>query len=88
MFDGRLDDRGRACLAIGVKFVSSFGHAPAIVGPLCDQVDLLPEILAIVAHPQVASLTIAGHPPRIAHADGPGLGRGAGDVQERIVGGD
>ena len=82
---GRRRDRVGARLALGVEDVAPLGEAPAVVGPLLDQVDLLPEVLAVLADPELARLAVEAQPPGIAQAVGPELGPGAGAVDERVV---
>ena len=65
--------------------VAPLADAPAVVGPLLDQVDLLPEVLAVVADPELARLAVVAQPPGVAQAVGPDLGPGAGAVDERVV---
>ena len=82
---GRRQDRVGARLALGDEDVAPLGEAPAVVAPLLDQVDLLPEVLAVLADPELARLAVEAQPPGIAQAVGPDLGPGAGAIDERVV---
>src|SRR5438552_17107013 len=62
----RLGERLRPRLAVEVKRMTALHDAPAVVGALLDEVNLLPEVLAVVADPQVARLAVDAHPPGAA----------------------
>src|SRR5205807_514480 len=70
---------------VRIKRMAPFGHAPTIVVPPLDEKGLLPQILAILAHPQVPGLAIDRHSPRVAQAQGPDLRPSPLDTYERIV---
>ena len=82
---GRRRDRVGARLALGVEDVAPLDEAPAVIGPLLDQVDLLPEVLAVLADPELARLAVVAEPPGVAQAIGPELGPGAGAIDEGVV---
>ena len=84
---GRRQDRVGARLAFGEENMAAFGQAPAVIAPLLDQVNLLPEILTVLADPELARLAVEAEPPGIAQAVGPELGTGAGAIDEGIVAG-
>ena len=54
---GRRRQRLRPQLAVGIEDVAPFIDAPAEVVALADEIDLLPQILAVVADPDVAGLS-------------------------------
>ena len=85
VFDGRLDERRRPGLAVEVERVAALRHAPAVVVALLDEVRLLPQVLAVVADPEVAGLRVVADAPRVAQAVGPRLGREALVIDERVV---
>jgi hypothetical protein len=65
--------------------MAALEDAPAVVVALLDDLDHLVEVLADVAHPEVAGLGIERHPPRIPEAVRPQLAARAGNREERIV---
>src|SRR5438874_4783198 len=75
----------RSHFTIGVEDVAAFIDAPAKIVALADEIDLLPQILPVIADPDMARFWIDGDPPRIAQAIGPGFGSSAFDADERIV---
>src|SRR5262249_39807742 len=85
VLDGRFGDRRRAGLAGGVERVAALDDAPAVVGAALHQVRLLPQVLPVVADPQVVGLAVDVQPPRVAEAVRPRLGTYAGRVHERVV---
>ena len=82
---GRRQDRVGASLARGDEDVAPLGDAPAVVAPLLDQVNLLPEVLPILADPELARLAVVAQPPGVAQAVGPQLGPGSLAIDERVV---
>ena len=60
--------------------------APAVVAPLLDDIDLLPEILADVGGPQATGDAVAGELPGVAEAPGVDLRPGRRHVHQRVVG--
>ena len=85
MLGGRREDRVGARLVLGVEDVAPLGDAPAVVRPFLDEVDLLPEVLPVLADPELPRLAVVAHPPGVAQAVGPQLGTGAGAIDERVV---
>src|SRR5688500_7416607 len=73
MLDGWRHDRSRAALAVGVKRITSFGHAPAIVLASANQMSRFPKVLAVVSDPDVTGFRINSHAPRVAQAISPNL---------------
>src|SRR5262249_18593789 len=88
VFDDRHEDRRRPPFALGPERVAAFQHAPAVVAATLNAVDLLPQILADVAGPQVAGSAVKAHLPRLAQPVGPDLGVGALAIDEGVVLGD
>src|SRR4051794_23707411 len=82
---GRRQNRVGAGLAIGEEDMAALGQAPAVIAALLDQVNLLPEILTVLADPELARLAVEAEPPGIAQAVGPELGPGAGASDEGVV---
>src|SRR5262249_19631910 len=82
---GRWGDRVRARLALGMEDVAPFGDTPAVVGPLLDQVSLLPQVLPILGDPELARWVVIAQPPRVAQTVGPQLGPGPLAIHERVV---
>ena len=92
MFRDRLRDRRRARLLFIVELVGALDDAPAVIGAAFDQVNLLPEVLPLIAHPDLAGLLVDHDPPRLPQAVGIGLGPGvfhrcyeAARIEDRIV---
>src|SRR4029450_4010511 len=85
MLRGRLHERRWPGRAVGIERVASFHHAPAEVVPLLDEVGLLPEVLAVVADPELIARGVIGDPPGIAQAIGPRFRREALVINERVV---
>src|SRR5262249_3643336 len=71
--------------ALRLEDVTPLREAPAVIGPLPDQVNLLPEVLTVLADPELARLRVVAEPPRVAQAVGPQLGPGVGPCDERAV---
>src|SRR5207248_4181764 len=67
------------------KRVDALAPRPAVVAARPEDVDLLPQVLAHVAGPQLARLAIERHPPEVAHAVAPDLRPGLGVLDERVV---
>src|SRR5262249_32742993 len=85
MFEGRIDNWRRPAFAIGVEGMAALGDAPAVVGPLLEEIHLLPQILAVLSDPDVAGLLVHRHAPRIAEAVRPDFGTGILEIDEGIV---
>ena len=58
------------------KAVHRFAQIPTVVTPGHDHVDLFPDVLADVAGPQRATITVERQPPDVANAIGIDLGSG------------
>src|SRR5262245_13237310 len=71
MFDGRRHRRSRTELTVRIKGMASFVNAPAIIFTTPDEVSGFPEILAVVAHPDLPGFLINAHAPRIAQTVSP-----------------
>ena len=71
VLDGGWNEGGRAELAVQVEGMVTLVDAPAVVVAPVQQVDGLPEILAVVADPDLPGLRVHGHPPGVAQAEGP-----------------
>src|SRR5688572_6224567 len=71
VFDGREDDGRRAGLAVEVKCVAAFIHAPTVILAAPHQMSGFPKILTIVAGPDSPGLLINGQSPGIAQTIGP-----------------
>ena len=65
--------------------MAPFAQAPAVVGALLDQVNLFPQVLPILADPELARLAVVAEPPRVPEAVSPHLGPGALAIDERVV---
>src|SRR4029079_17073113 len=85
MLGRRRRQRLRTHRAVGIEDVAPLIDAPAKIIGLANKIDLLPEILAVVADPDVPGLWIARQPPRIAKAISPRFGNDALLSDERIV---
>src|SRR5262249_19334198 len=81
----RLRERVRPRLAVQVERMRALQDAPAVVSALLDEVDLLPDVLAVVADPQIAALGVDVQPPGVAEAVGPSLRDNALVADERVV---
>src|SRR5262245_65464885 len=73
MLGCRERERLRPHFPVGIENVAAFVYAPAKVVELANEINLLPQVLAIVADPDVPRFWIDRQPPRIAQAIGPGL---------------
>ena len=62
--------------------------APTVVFPCAHEVHCLPQILPVVAHPDVTGQRIHGQPPWVAQAVGIQLAPRVGEIDERVVRGD
>src|SRR5262245_21005994 len=71
VFDDRRQDRRRPFLAFGPEWVCSLLNAPAVVPAFFNLVDHLPQVLAHLACPQVAGLTVEAVLPRLPEPVGP-----------------
>ena len=67
------NDRAGPGLLVRVERVAPFLDAPAVVAPLLDHPDHLPEVLADVADPEPPGLGVEAHPPGVAEPEGPDL---------------
>ena len=74
MLEYWLADRGGAKFASRVKGTTSLEHAPAEVGSLGDEIDLLPKVLPIVSHQDLPGRVVDVDPPRISKSLCPSLG--------------
>src|ERR1051326_869611 len=88
LFDDWFDDGRGTLLAFRTEGVRAFHDAPAVVAAFFDLVDVLPEILADVATPQVAVLGVKAERPRLAQAVRPDLAASALGLHKGIVLGD
>ena len=77
--------RRRSHLPGQIERMASLVDAPAVVVPLPHEVDLLPQVLTVVADPDVARLAVGGHPPRIAQSVRPRLRNDVGLSDKRVV---
>ncbi len=87
MLERRLDERRRSLGTVVIEDMAPFHDAPAVVVPLADKVDLFPQILPVVAHPDMPGLLIDRHPPRIPQAICPRLRHDPVFPNKRVVGG-
>src|SRR5262245_42699998 len=78
--------RRRAKLAVEIKRVTTFVNAPAVVGAALDEESLLPQVLAVLADPDVASGLVDVNSPGVAEAVGVGFRPSARSLQEWVVG--
>src|SRR6476661_8306824 len=81
----RRRQRLRAHFPIGVKNVAAFIDAPPKIRALGDEINLLPKVLAVIAHPDVAGLRINRQPPWITQAVSPRFRNNAFNSHEWIV---
>src|SRR5438552_284274 len=88
MLGDRFGERRRAGLAVEVERMTALDDAPAVVSALLDEVDLLPQVLAVLPDPQIAGGAIDVQPPRVAEAIRPRLRPHTLLADERIVLGD
>src|SRR5678816_4955788 len=65
------NNRRRTQLAIEVKRMTPFIHAPTVILPASDQVNCFPEVLAVVACPDRSGFWINTKTPRISQTVGP-----------------
>ena len=71
-----------------VQLVTAFHERPAVILAAMRDARVFPQVLAILAHPQVAGHAILRHAPWIAKSIGPCFGTRAFRFQKGIVGGD
>ena len=83
-FDQCRADRRRPDL-VRLDRLRPFHGGPAVVAPLFDAMDRLPQLPADVADEQRASLAVKAHPPGVAEAVRPHLGPGAFSPDERVI---
>src|SRR5438552_3099507 len=81
----RVEAKRPVSLSFLGNWVAAFQDAPAIVAAALDPVNLLPQILADVADPEVARGAVEAHLPGLAQAVGPDFRPGAGPIDERVV---
>src|SRR5882672_11431322 len=86
---GMLDSgsyRGRgAQLAIEIKRMAPFINTPSIILAAPDEVRRFPEVLTVVACPNLSGLLVDAQPPRVAQAVGPVFGSRVRHRDKRIV---
>src|SRR5262245_44476917 len=75
----------RPQLPLGIENVAALIDAPAEVVAFADEKDLLPEILAVVANPDVARFWIDRESPRIPESVSPRFGHDPVLANERVV---
>ena len=85
VFQQGLGYRSRSQLAVGIEDVAALVDAPAVVGSPFHQIDLFPEVLSVVAHPEMPGPGVHRHAPGVAKPVGPGFGAGPLHAGERIV---
>ena len=71
--------------ALGAERVQALAPVPAVVAALLDEVDLLVQVLADVAGPELAGLAVERHPPDVAQAIGLDLRPRVLRADERVV---
>src|SRR4051794_22614852 len=85
MLDRRLQYRRRPLFAAGIERMTSFHDAPAVIRPFFYEVGLLPQVLPVLANPEMPCLPVGGHPPGVAQAVGPDLRPGPLEFHKGIV---
>ena len=85
MLGRRQRKRMRPQLAVDVKRVAPLVNTPAVVFAGPNQMYRLPQILPVVANPNLPGQRVNGKPPRIAQAVGEQLGPRVRQVDKRIV---
>src|SRR5260370_29866456 len=61
VFGGRHQEGGRPARTLGPERVAPFEHAPAVIAAAFHQVNLLPQILADIADPEITRGAIEAH---------------------------
>ncbi len=87
MFDSRRYDGRRSLCARRLKGVAAFGDTPAIVLTFANEMRCLPQVLAIVADPQLIRLLVISDTPWIAQTYRPKSRPRTRHLDERIVAG-
>src|SRR5207249_620937 len=85
MLDRRFHERHWGELALEIKRMVPLHDAPAVVVAFFDEERLLPQVLAVLADPEVARLFIDAHAPRSTQAERPDFRACAFHGDERIV---
>ena len=85
VFDGGQNHGRRTKLAIEVKWMAAFVHAPTVVFTLSHQVGCFPKVLAVIADPDLTALLVNRQPPRVAQTVGPIFGSRIFQPDEWIV---
>ena len=70
---------------IRVKHRRPFHHAPAVIGTSFSQVNLLPEILAVLTNPDATRFCVRGDPPWISQPVGPRFRASICPIQKWII---
>src|SRR4051794_14014498 len=72
-------------LPVRIKNMAPFIDAPPKIVPFANEIDLLPQILAVVADPDMTRSGIDRQPPGISQAVSPGLWHDAFVTDEGII---